>query len=105
MNFADGCGTILNFMPTLTGYQTTDNNTGVAIPYRPGQSRKKFQIGEEFELEIKQYLEFKGMLNYGTNLSENTSLPNSDLQTNPFENPDGTVQENRVGNKSVFEEV
>lgn len=92
LEFAAGCGTMLNYINTLTGYDGYKS-----IDYRPGQSRGKYSIPEELELEIKQYLEYKGMLTYGTNLSENSN-------ENPFMGTQGTVKETSQSDTVLPEE-
>jgi hypothetical protein len=60
LEFSQACGTLFNQMPVLTGY-------AAEVPtYTKGAVRVSIGLTEEVEMEIKQYMEFKGVLGYNT---------------------------------------
>lgn len=64
LEFALGCGTMLNAIPHLTGYTNNLRLDGLTTNYSAGQGRTHLAIPFQLEQEIKLYLEYKGMLGY-----------------------------------------
>lgn len=64
MDFCGSVGIMFNYMPILTSVDS------VVIKYEKGQHGKKTRIPMQLEQEIKQYLESKGLLDYGQDEEE-----------------------------------